>query len=237
VEAKEVWRKLDLLDRVENAMNVDRAGSAALEELIIWHQSEDQVKELILTSAWYIWWIRRQFVHEEKVASVVHAAMSIQIITTNNTRAMKKKSEKRKSVWTKPKEVYVLINVDASYDPDTRMCGLGVVIRDEHGRFLAACTNPISYEIDSNTAEARAVSRGIALANEVGCDRIIIQLDCLQVTETLSSGVFAAAPIYEDIHVQCSTFSKCEFSFCNREANSVADALSKDGFTPECLGR
>jgi hypothetical protein len=79
--------------------------------------------------------------------------MSIQIITTNNTIAMKKNSEKRKSVWTKPKEVYVLINVDASYDPDTRMCGLGVVIRDENGRFLAACNNPCFVERHGFTPE------------------------------------------------------------------------------------
>jgi hypothetical protein len=35
VEVMEVWRKLDLLNKVENAMNVDRAGSVVLEELII----------------------------------------------------------------------------------------------------------------------------------------------------------------------------------------------------------
>jgi hypothetical protein len=28
--------------------------------------------------------------------------------------------------------------------------------------------------------------------------------------------------------VQASTFSKCEFSFCNREANGVADRLSRE---------
>jgi hypothetical protein len=51
---------------------------------------------------------------------------------------------------------------------DTHTCQLGVVIRNEHGRFLVACNNPISYEIGANTADARVVSRGIALANEVG---------------------------------------------------------------------
>jgi hypothetical protein len=28
--------------------------------------------------------------------------------------------------------------------------------------------------------------------------------------------------------VQASTFSKCEFSFCNREANDVANRLSRE---------
>jgi hypothetical protein len=38
----------------------------------------------------------------------------------------------------------------------------------------------------------------------------------------------AVATIYKDIYVQCSTFSKCDFSFYNREANSVVDALSRE---------
>jgi hypothetical protein len=108
---------------------------------------------------------------------------------------MKKNPKKRKSVWTKPKEGYVLINVDASYDPDPHTCGLGVVIGDEHGRFLRACNNPISYEIDANTTEARDISRGIC---------IIIQSDCLQVIEIFLSRVFssmAAATLYKDIYI------------------------------------
>jgi hypothetical protein len=42
----------------------------------------------------------------------------------------------------------------------------------------------------ANTTEARAISRGIALANEIGCDRIIIQSDCLQVVQALQSSFF-----------------------------------------------
>jgi hypothetical protein len=56
-----------------------------------------EVKELILTTSWYIWWMRRQFFHDEKVPRATHAAMSIRIIATNNLRALKKNSLKRKS--------------------------------------------------------------------------------------------------------------------------------------------
>jgi hypothetical protein len=76
----------------------------------------------------------------------------------------------------------------------------------------------------------RVINRGIALANEVGCAKIIIQSDCLHVIETLQSGSFPstwAAAIFDDIYVQCSTFTKCEFSFYNRDANYVADRLSR----------
>jgi hypothetical protein len=46
------------------------------------------------------------------------------------------------------------------------------------------------YAIDANTLEAPAISRDIALATKVGCSRVIIQSDCLQVIEVLQTGSF-----------------------------------------------
>ena len=57
------------------------------------------------------------------------------------------------------------------------------------------------------------------------------QSDCLQVVEVLKSGDFPstlAAGCFDDIYVQASSFTACEFSFCNREANAVADLLSRE---------
>jgi ribonuclease HI len=138
---------------------------------------------------------------------------------------LRKNATKRKSTCIKPNESYVLINVDASFKLESLEGGIGAIIHDV-GNFIAACNDPINYAIDVNTLEVSAVSRGLALANQLRCSRIIVQSDCLQVVETLQSGCFsstAAAALFEDIFVQASTLSKCEFSFCNREANAVAD--------------
>ena len=53
----------------------------------------------------------------------------------------------------------------------------------------------------------------------------------MEVIGVLQSGIFlstAAAACFDDIYVQASTFLVCEFSFCNREANAVADYLSRE---------
>jgi hypothetical protein len=47
-------------------MTVDRAGSAVQEELTIRYHSDEVLRDVVLTSTWYIWWMRRQFVHKEK---------------------------------------------------------------------------------------------------------------------------------------------------------------------------
>jgi hypothetical protein len=41
--------------------------------------------------------------------------------------------------------------------------------------------------------------------------------------------------VFEDIYVQASNFSKCEFNFCNREAKSVADCLARETGSLPCV--
>jgi hypothetical protein len=91
----EVWRKLGLADKIEDAMLVDQAGSAVLEELIV-NQQVENTRELILTASWYIWWMRRQLVHGEKVPTSSIVAISIRVITTNNIRAIGKNPKTRR---------------------------------------------------------------------------------------------------------------------------------------------
>ena len=64
------------------------------------------------------------------------------------------------------------------------------------------------------------------MANEIGCSKII-----MQVMEMLKSGDFPStvvAALFDDIYVQASTFSACEFSFCNKDASAVADYLLRE---------
>jgi hypothetical protein len=61
------------------------------------------------------------------------------------------------------------------------------------GQFLAACNEQVSYVIDAATTEALAIRRGVALANEMGFDRIIIQSDCLEAIETMHGGGFSSS--------------------------------------------
>lgn len=48
------------------------------------------------------------------------AAMSIQVITSNNIRAMRKQVTAKKSGWEKPRVNFVMINVDAAFDENTK---------------------------------------------------------------------------------------------------------------------
>jgi hypothetical protein len=76
VHAEESLDKIGFNNSFEDATQLDRLGSAVLEELLSKQHAED-VKEFIITISCYIWWIRRKMVYGEQVPPAPIAAMSI----------------------------------------------------------------------------------------------------------------------------------------------------------------
>ena len=121
------------------------------------------------------------------------------------------------------------LNVDAAFDVDLGSGATGAIIRDAAGMFIACCSTTLPSVEDVSTAEALALKNGLALAIEVGCNRILIESDCLEVIEVMESGgnsIGAAAAIYENITFLCRNLSHVLFSHCPREANSAAHTLA-----------
>jgi hypothetical protein len=74
-------------------------------------------------------------------------------------------------------------------------------LRDTNGVFIAAAHSFIEHVVDAPNVEVHALRKGLLLAQHVGCSRIMVQSDCLEVVETMKQGSFSAtvgAPIYEE---------------------------------------
>ena len=69
-----------------------------------------------------------------------------------------------------------MINVDASFNLDNHSGGIGAAIRNDTGGFVAVCNNPTLHATDAYTLETKAVNRGIASANEIGCSKLSYNL-------------------------------------------------------------
>ena len=79
------------------------------------------------------------------------------------------------------------------------------------------------------TAEVHTLREGLLLAQHVGCSRIMVQSDCLEVVETMKQGGFSAtagAPIYEECKMLWQDFSSISIEHCNRDINRVAHNLA-----------
>jgi hypothetical protein len=68
-----IWQELGIYDIIQEATFIDPAGSAVLEYLL---RDTDRsfpgvndigLKEVMVVSCWYIWWMRRQRVRGEQV--------------------------------------------------------------------------------------------------------------------------------------------------------------------------
>ena len=83
--------------------------------------------------------------------------------------------------WAKASHGMVKVNVDASFIADELNGSVGVIIRDEHGMFLAASGSLVIHISDAHTAETLAVKHGLMLAHELGFHSIQLESDSIEV--------------------------------------------------------
>ena len=120
--------------------------------------------------------------------------------------------------------------MDASYNQDRGTGSTGAVIRDSSGSFIAAAARFIEHVLDAPMAEAMALREGLLLAQQIGCSRLMIQSDCLEVVETMKQdgiSATASAPVYDECAQLWQDFVSISIEHCNREANKVAHEVAR----------
>jgi hypothetical protein len=71
---------------------------------------------------------------------------------------------------------------------DSLLGATGAVIRDDYGSFIPGSCCGLPHIADAASAEARALRDELILADQVGCNKLVINSDCMGV----------AAAIYEE---------------------------------------
>jgi ribonuclease HI len=233
---KEIWSHLGLVELISHMCERDDQGSSVLESLLRNRSAkaprlpEVDRNDLIATAVWYIWWERRKATHGEPVQTPARSAQAISNLALSYYRAKKKKSGIVRHGWKKPKEEFVKLNVDAGFDLDSGTGSTGSIIRDDRGYFIAASSRGIPFVSDASTAEAYALRDGLILAGQMGCNRIEVNSDCMEVIEVMQNGgssLGPAAAIYEECSFLCRNFVEVCFYHCPREANEAADTLAR----------
>ncbi|KAE8810386.1 putative protease Do-like 14 [Hordeum vulgare] len=91
------------------------------------------------------------------------------------------KPKVRADGWKKRRKDYVKLNVDASFDQDSLEGTVGAVIRDHNGAFVASVNEKLEICYDISTAEAIVVRFGLSLARTVGCSKVQVNSDNVEV--------------------------------------------------------
>jgi ribonuclease HI len=132
----------------------------------------------------------------------------------------------------------VKLNVDAGFNADAGTGSTGAILRDDTEGFIAASCCGIPFIFDQSSSEARALRDGLILAGQIGCNRIEVNSDCMDVIDVMNQGgnsFGTAAAIYEECSMLCHSFVEVVFSHCPREANMAAHVLARFSDGPESI--
>ena len=117
--------------------------------------------------------------------------------------------------WSPPKYPLYKINVDGEVFSSQKAAGIGVVIRDHGGNFIASLSKKIHAPLGAVEVETKAFEAGIFFAKEVGIREFILEGDSTitvqplkEVSNTPSS---IASMIYGSL-IECHQFQNVVFS-------------------------
>jgi ribonuclease HI len=145
------------------------------------------------------------------------------ICLANRSEASARKPKQR---WKPPEDGWVKVNTDGSFN-GCLGCGAGVaVLRDHHGKVLAAQVRWLGPIHDALAAEALAAYDSLQIAALQGFARIVLESDSEVLVAALNSSSLdrsAVAGICHDIRELSRSFSDFKVYFVRREANALAD--------------
>lgn len=125
--------------------------------------------------------------HNEKIQEPKNIAMVIRALVANLSVASEANAKIKRHGWVQPRRNCVKLNVDRAFHPDLLQGSYGVVIRDSSGKFVVAGNGKIEWCGDALMAEVMALLFGLNLATTVGCNRIEVNSNSIEVIETMKN--------------------------------------------------
>ena len=80
------------------------------------------------------------------------------------------------------------LNFDVGFDSDSGTGAIGAILRDYTGFFVVASCSNIPFIQDATTTGVRGLRAGLLLANDMGCNKICEEGDCMEDIEIMQNG-------------------------------------------------
>ncbi|KAH9718140.1 hypothetical protein KPL71_022099 [Citrus sinensis] len=129
-----------------------------------------------------------------------------------------------------PPEGYVKINTDAAIYMEEQKVGLGIIIRDSKGDFVAAAMKTSKFIDNIAYAEAEAIHLGMNVAEAVASGPVIVESDCSEVVNQILGRTRSNLEllwIISDIQKQMQRVKDIKMQFTPRICNGAAHDLAE----------
>lgn len=130
--------------------------------------------------------------------------------------------------WISPTTLNFKINVDSATFAKLKVVGIGVLVRDDQCRVIAALGKEVHAPLGAVEAEAKAFEEGMQFAKDTGIQEFIMEGDSLIIFRALSG--LSSPPIAVDSVVQglksfSGEFHQISFSHVHHQGNRQAHLL------------
>ena len=141
-----------------------------------------------------------------------------------------KKAPTNREGWFPPPKGIIKINVDASYNYNSRTSTIGAVARDSDSVVIFSAVSAIEDVEVPLQAEIYAILQGLQVARELNYTNIQIESDCLVAVKEINKKEPSSSEwgsIIMDIMDYFSEFDYCGICHVTRKANILAHNLAK----------
>ena len=137
-------------------------GFTSVKELLLWMIKEGKSLELLSFTTWSVW-NQRNKVHLNLQASLFHqvaaqtrAKLEQYYADIQGSEVQVGSNGSGGNSWRAPQARFVKLNFDGAIFDDSRLPGVGLVIRDSNGVILASCAEKIGQAFKAEETEALA---------------------------------------------------------------------------------
>lgn len=200
-----------------------------------------EMLELFGVIAWQIWGARNELIFDKTSTPAdlcfKKAVDHLAEFRKANLKAPIEGRSRRNAKWEPPSADHIKVNVDATINERDDRIGLGMVVRDASGSVLLAASQSKWPFISVERAELEALLWAVDFIKDRGWHHVVMEGDAQYVIHALqrkSNRSFHNQIIVDNILASVSAIDHLSFSFCYREANSVAHRLAKWALSSVC---
>uniref|UniRef100_A0ACD5THT7 Uncharacterized protein n=1 Tax=Avena sativa TaxID=4498 RepID=A0ACD5THT7_AVESA len=181
---------------------------------------------------WSIWGSRNSYNHGDvKYQPMRSMELVDEVIKTLEMPPPISPSQPKESQkCSRPAVGWLKLNCDGALNITESLAGVGVVVRDEMGVFVAAECRKYDHVVDPGTVELLACRDAMLLARSKGWTHIELETDCQAVVTAWKSEKAQKSAchqiIIKEMKATVSKFQGFSFAFVRRDANKAAHSCA-----------
>jgi hypothetical protein len=197
---------------------------------------EKEDVELFAVVARRLWLRRNDFIHGGNFTHPAHVLIDSEKALTKFQTVNEKSQEGERVMqevgptrWQPPVGAMVKLNWDAAVDVQNKTIGLGIIIRNDKGMFLAALSKRVQIEVRPVVAETLTALHAVLFCVEMGYSEAWFEGDALQVVNEVNSAKPCDSMhghLVEAIKKGLQGLNRLLFTHVQRELNVAAHELA-----------